>query len=56
MDESQMNNTKWKKPDVKAAYCMVLFIWHSKDEIYRDREGRSVAVMSWWWRAGNDYS
>ena len=26
MDEFQMHNTKRKKSDVKAAYCMILFI------------------------------
>lgn len=52
MDESQMHNIKRKKSDVKAAFCMILFIWHSKKVKFIGTEGRSVAVMSWWWRQG----
>ena len=43
-----MNITKWKKPILKAIYCVIPTIWHSeKAKIWRQLKKKKIRGYQW---------
>lgn len=48
IDESQIHYAKWKKPESKAIYCMIPFIWRSgKDKAMTEKKSLVTKGQKW---------